>query len=334
MKKNRREFIKRAGKYTASGIFLGTGLTYLQSCGDGQQSTEGSTEKVIEAAATPFFKISLAQWSLHKTLFSGNMDNLDFVSKAKNTFGIDAVEYVNQFFKDKAEDQDYLGEMKKRASDLGVDNILIMIDGEGHLGSTNDEERKLAVENHYKWIEAAKFLGCHSIRVNAAGEGTAEEVAAAAVEGIGSLATFAKDYDINVIIENHGGYSSDGAWLSGVLSQINMENAGALPDFGNFCIEREKVEDKWVCSNEYDRYKGVQELMPFAKGVSAKSNSFNETGEEVKTDFTKMLKIVKDAGYTGYIGIEYEGDVLSEEEGIKATKVLMERVGAELATTV
>lgn len=334
MEKNRREFIKRAGKYTASGIFLGTGLTYLQSCGGAQQSSEANTEKVIEAAATPFFKISLAQWSLNKALFSGNMDNLDFVSKAKNTFGIDAVEYVNQFFKDKAEDQDYLGEMKKRADDLGVDNVLIMIDGEGHLGSANDEERKLAVENHYKWVEAAKFLGCHSIRVNAAGKGSAEDVAKAAIEGIGSLATFAKDYDINVIIENHGGYSSDGSWLSGVLSQINMENAGALPDFGNFCIEREKVDEKWICSNEYDRYKGVKELMPFAKGVSAKSNSFNETGEEVKTDFTKMLKIVKDAGYTGYIGIEYEGDVLSEEEGIKATKVLMERVGAELAATV
>jgi sugar phosphate isomerase/epimerase len=330
MKKNRREFIRSAGKYTASGIFLGTGLTLLQSCGGAQQSTEAdSNETVANAAATPFFKISLAQWSLHNALFSGSMDNLDFASKAKNTFGIDAVEYVNQFFKDKAKDQEYLGEMNKRASDLGVTNVLVMIDGEGYLGSTNEEERKLAVENHYKWVEAAKFLGCHSIRVNAAGEGTEEEVAAAAIDGIGSLATFAKDYDINIIIENHGGYSSDGSWLSNVISQISMENAGTLPDFGNFCIEREDGG----CKNEYDRYKGVNELMPYAKGVSAKSNDFNEAGEDTKSDYTKLLKIVKDAGYTGYVGIEYEGSVLSEEEGIKATKALLEKVGAKLATT-
>ncbi|MEM1138092.1 MAG: sugar phosphate isomerase/epimerase family protein [Bacteroidota bacterium] len=315
-------------------MFLGTGLSILNSCGAGQQTTKVEETTTTQVPISPFFKISLAQWSLHTSFFSGKMDNLDFASIAKNTFGIDAVEYVNQFFPDKATDKEYLAEMKKRAADLGVNNILIMIDREGHLGSTNDEERKLAVENHYKWVEAAKFLGCHSIRVNAAGEGTAEEVSTAAVDGIGTLATFAKDFDINVIIENHGGHSSNGEWLSGVLSQVNMDNAGSLPDFGNFCIDYEVEmvdgKEKYKCLKSYDRYKGVKELMPFAKGVSAKSHKFDEEGIEIETDYNKMLQIVKDAGYTGYIGIEYEGGALSEEEGIKATKKLLEKVGTNL----
>ncbi|MBT33307.1 MAG: xylose isomerase [Thalassobius sp.] len=339
MKDNRREFIKRAGKYTASGIFLGSSLTLLNACGAGQGTAKEGADDVEtkSIATTPFFKISLAQWSLHNSFFSGKLDNLDFAAKAKNDFGIEAVEYVNQFFADKAKDQEYLAEMKKRAADLGVTNVLIMIDREGHLGSTNDDERKQAVENHYKWVEAAKFLGCHSIRVNAAGEGTAEEVAAAAVDGLGSLAEFAKDHNINIIVENHGGYSSNGQWLSGVLSQVNMENAGSLPDFGNFCIKNESQmvdgKETWACVEEYDRYKGVKELMPFAKGVSAKTHNFNEAGIEVETDYKKMLQIVKDAGYTGYVGVEYEGQVLSEDEGIKATKKLLETVGTELNAT-
>ena len=279
-----------------------------------------------QPGAEPFFKISLAQWSLHKTLFNKKLDNLDFAAKTKNDFGISAVEYVNQFFKDKASDKTYLGEMKKRAADNGVKSVLIMIDGEGHLGSPDDNKRKQAVENHYKWVEAAQFLGCHSIRVNAAGQGSAEEVAAAAIDGLGSLAEFAKDYNINVIVENHGGYSSNGSWLAGVISKINMPTCGTLPDFGNFCIKRQGGK----CLEEYDRYKGTMELMPFAKGVSAKSNEFDEHGNEIHTDFTKMLKIVKDAGYTGYVGVEYEGRKMSEDDGIMATKKLLEQVGKTL----
>ena len=279
-----------------------------------------------QPTAAPFFKISLAQWSLHKMLFAKKMDNLDFAAKTKNDFGVSAVEYVNQFFKDKANDKTYLGEMKKRAADNGVANVLIMIDGEGHLGSSDASKRKQAVENHYKWVEAAQFLGCHSIRVNAAGQGSAEDVAAAAIDGLGSLTEFAKDYNINVIVENHGGYSSDGSWLSGVISKVNMPTCGTLPDFGNFCIKRKGRE----CQEEYDRYKGTEELMPFAKGVSAKTHDFDENGNEVHTDFIKMMKIVKDAGYTGYVGIEYEGSKMSEEDGIMATKRLLDQVGKSL----
>jgi sugar phosphate isomerase/epimerase len=254
------------------------------------------------------------------------MDNLDFAAKARS-FGIEGLEYVNQFFKDKATDTTYLNEMNKRAADNGCKNLLIMVDGEGHLGNTDEKKRMEAVENHYKWVDAAKHLGCHSIRVNAAGEGTAEEVAAAAVLGLGKLAEYGKSAGLNVIVENHGGYSSDGSWLSGVMKQINMDNCGTLPDFGNFCIERGEKG----CDNEYDRYKGVEQLMPFAKAVSAKSNVFDAEGNERVMDYLRIMKIVKSHGYKGYVGIEFEGSELSEDEGIIATKKLLEKVGAELS---
>ncbi|MEL7533252.1 MAG: sugar phosphate isomerase/epimerase family protein [Bacteroidota bacterium] len=274
-------------------------------------------------AASMFFSISLAEWSLHKTLFEGKITNLDFPAIAKNEFGIDGVEYVNQFFKDKAEDKAYLLDLKTRADDNGVKSLLIMIDGEGGLGAVDDGERTTAIENHYKWVEAAQFLGCHSIRVNAYGQAGADEVSAAAVDALGRLATFAKDYNINVIVENHGGYSSNGDWMSNVIKSVNMPNCGMLPDFGNFIIDRETGES-------YDRYRGVEQFMPYAKGVSAKSHNFDANGDETKTDYRKMLKIVKDAGYKGYIGIEYEGSDLDEYAGIHATKDLLMKVGKEL----
>ena len=290
----------------------------------GSRTVSEAKQQVIDNA--PLFEISLAEWSLNKSLFAGKMTNLDFAAKAKHDFGIGAIEYVNQFFKDKANDQDYLAQLNQRASDLDVKQLIIMIDGEGGLAELDDNTRTTAVENHYKWIEAAKTLGCHSIRVNAYGEGNAEEVGNAAVDGLGRLASFAKDYEINVIVENHGGYSSNGAWLSGVMQQINMDNCGTLPDFGNFCIRRAGDD----CEEEYDRYQGVQELMPFAKSVSAKSHDFADDGTEIHTDFLKMMQIVKDAGYQGYVGIEYEGSSLSEDDGIMKTKQLLEDVFSKL----
>ncbi|HPR01202.1 MAG TPA: TIM barrel protein [Saprospiraceae bacterium] len=278
-----------------------------------------------------FFKISLAEWSFHKALFAKEIDHLDFAKIAKQQYGIEGVEYVNQFFKDKAKDMDYLKEMKMRAEGEGVRSLLIMCDGEGGLGDTNESQRKTAVENHYKWVEAAKFLGCHSIRVNAYGEGTAAEVASAAIDGLGSLAGFAKDYDLNVIVENHGGYSSNGKWLTDVMKQIDMPNCGTLPDFGNFCLKGTYENGKMTCEDMYDRYQGVSEMMPFAKAVSAKTHAFDASGNETETDYLRMMKIVKDAGYKGFVGIEYEGNVLSEADGVRASKALLMKVGAELS---
>ena len=270
----------------------------------------------------PLFKISLAEWSLHRTLFAGKLDNLDFARTANRDFGIDAVEYVNQFFKDKAKDQKYLAEMKKRAGDLGVRNVLIMIDDEGALGDQDEPRRKQAVENHYKWVEAARFLGCHSIRVNAQSQGSFEDQIEQAADGLRRLTEFGAEHQINVIVENHGGLSSNGSWLASVIKKVNHPRCGTLPDFGNFNLGN---------GQQYDRYKGVQEMMPYAKGVSAKSNDFDEQGNEVRTDYRRMLKIVLDAGYRGHVGIEYGGDRLSEPDGIRQTKKLLERVRAELA---
>ncbi|MBX2840201.1 MAG: sugar phosphate isomerase/epimerase [Flammeovirgaceae bacterium] len=329
--KKRRIFLQNLGKSTAALTLAGGASSIIWGCspkqGGEQEIATGEEEKgESNLAKELFFDISIAEWSLHKTLFANKLTNMEFPAKAKNEFSISAVEYVNQFFKDKAKDMEYLKELKQRTIDLDVKNVLIMIDGEGNLGSTDAAERNNAVENHYKWVEAAKFLGCHSIRVNAAGKGTAEEVSGAAVEALGKLSTFAKELDIGVIVENHGGYSSDGTWLANVMKQVNLPNSGTLPDFGNFCIER--GDDG--CANEYDRYKGVDELMPFAKGVSAKAMGFDEQGNCTETDFTKIMKIVKSHGYKGYVGIEYSGSV-PEDEGIILTKKLLEKVGAEIS---
>ncbi len=323
MKKTRRTFLRESGLIAA-----GLAVYGLSGCGNsGQQTPADSSAKAADTASELFFKISLAQWSLHKTIFDGKLDNLGFAAKAKNDFGIDAVEYVNQFFKDKAQDQAYLGEMKKRADDNGVRSLLIMIDGEGNLGDLDEKARQQAVTNHYKWLDAAKFLGCHSIRVNAGGEGSADDIAQAAANSLSQLGEYAEPLGLNVIVENHGGYSSDGQWLSLVMKAVNKSNVGTLPDFGNFCLKR---NEDWSCAESYDRYKGMEELMPFAKGVSAKSNDFKEDGSEVEMDYGRILKIVKDAGYTGYIGIEYEGSRLSEDDGIRATKDLLIREGMKL----
>ncbi|MDG1873439.1 MAG: sugar phosphate isomerase/epimerase [Mariniblastus sp.] len=276
----------------------------------------------LPSNADPLFKISLAEWSLHRTLRSGKLTNLDFPRVTKEEFGIDGVEYVNQFFKDKAEDEKYLAELNKRCDDVGVDSVLIMIDGEGALGDANPKKRKEAVKNHHKWVNAAKSLGCHSIRVNAKSGGSYDEQVERAAEGLSSLSEFANGLGINVIVENHGGLSSNGQWLAQVIRKVGMDNCGTLPDFGNFRTGRDKKTGKDIW---YDRYMGMSALMPFAKAVSAKSHDFDQDGNETKTDYMKVIQIVLDAGYHSWIGIEYEGGKLGEYEGIKATKKLLEK---------
>ncbi|MCS3798221.1 sugar phosphate isomerase/epimerase family protein [Niastella sp. OAS944] len=330
MPSNRRHFLKQLGGLAAGFGAASTGLSFITSTNDNIQTNAHTLANDV-AAPPLFFTISLAQWSLHKKLWAKEMDNLDFPSVAKNTYGISVVEYVNQFFKDKAKDEKYLAELLKRCNDNGVKNHLIMCDGEGELGDLDDKKRLQAVENHYKWVDAAKFLGCSTIRVNAFGVGTSEDVQKAAIDGLGRLGEYAAKTGINVIVENHGGYTSNGEWLAKVMKTVNKKNVGTLPDFGNFCIKREGGA-MWgaKCIEEYDRYKGVAEMMPYAKGVSAKTHDFDEEGNCIETDYARMLKVVKAAGFKGYMGIEYEGDKLSEEEGIRKTKALLERVGAAL----
>ena len=319
IKSERRNFIKKSALLGGGVVASLPGFPFVPSL-------LGMNQTVWE------FKISLAQWSFHRALKAGTLKHLDFAPKAKKDFGISAVEYVREFFKDKGEDKDYISQMRRIAEDAGVKNLLIMIDGEGNLGDAEKRKRNRAVKNHYKWVKAAKQLGCHSIRVNAAGSGSAEEVQKAALDGLSRLSEFAKDYEINIVVENHGGYSSNGKWLSELIRSVQMDNCGTLPDFGNFCIEgnvygRSGDEE---CVKEYDRYLGMEELLPFAKGVSAKSYDFDEQGNEVGIDFKRILSLVKESGYSGYIGIEYEGAKMSEEDGVRATKRLLQSLGGQL----
>ena len=258
------------------------------------------------------FKVSLAEWSFHVALGKGEMTNLDFPRIAKTKYNLDAVEYVSIFFKGKGEDTQYLTSLKDSCTKYGVKSLLIMVDGEGNLADTSAAVRQKAVENHYKWVKAAKFLGCHSIRVNAAGRGTMGQMQAAAIDGLGKLAEYAAGFGINIIVENHGGNSSIGRWLVEIMKAVNKPNTGVLPDFGNFY--------------EYDRYIGVKEMMPFAKGVSGKTHDFDQDGNETQIDYAKMMKIVADSGYKGYIDVEYEGTKLNEDEGVKASIALVQKV--------
>ena len=300
---SRREFLKAAVAGPVVGAVAGAAAGVVAV-----PKLLGAAEKKRD------FKISLAEWSFHRTLFAKKMDHLDFAKVARQEFGIEAIEYVNQFFKDKAKDDRYLAEINKRAADHGVKQLLIMVDGEGRLGDPDSTKRRQAVMNHHKWVEAGVALGCHSIRVNAASVGTYEEQMERAAEGLAALTEYGAKHRINVIIENHGGLSSNGAWLSAVIKKVNSPYCGTLPDFGNFY--------------DYDRYKGVAELMPFAKGVSAKSHDFDSQGNEVHTDYFRMMKVVLDAGYDRWVGIEYEGRKLDEPAGVRATKALLERVRA------
>lgn len=277
-------------------------------------------------------KISLAEWSLHRMLKAGKLDHLDFPAKARNDFGIDTVEYVNGFFggsklnfKEAAKNQSYLNELLSRSKDAGVFNHLIMIDEEGPLALPNDKIRLEAVENHKKWIEAAKFLGCWTVRVNLHGEGDSASKKLASVDSLSRLGEFAKTMDINIVVENHGGDSSKGFWIADIMKQVSKPNVGTLPDFGNFCISHPWGTTQNGCNEEYDRYKGIEEMLPFAKVVSAKTYDFDSNGEQPLMDYKRLIGLVKASSFKGYIGIEFEGNKGNEEDGIRKTKALIEK---------
>lgn len=308
----------------------------MMACNTATESEDKSEDKSLH--------LTLAQWSLHKSFFGdalngdwaafgrmlmespdsllqGELNPDDFPAIAAG-YGFETIELVNTFYFSKAKDMAYWEGFKKRCEDAGVNVGLIMCDALGDIGNADSTARMKAVENHYDWVKIAKFLGAQSIRVNAAGEGTMEEVATHAADGLKKLGAYAAAEGINVIVENHGGYSSDGSWLAGVMKEVNMENVGTLPDFGNFCLER--TADG--CAKEYDRYQGIAELLPYAKGVSAKTLNFDAEGNEANIDYPRIIKLMKEAGFKGNIGVEYEGEALSEEEGIKATKALVEKL--------
>ena len=314
----RRSFLKNA-------VLSATALSTTSLVAYGSKSLYNASDNGLQN-----LKLSLAQWSLHRQFFDGHINPNDFASIAINTYGIKAVEYVNQFYKDLGKDEKFWISMKERADNVDVKSLLIMVDDEGDLGLSNDKERKKSVENHFKWVNAAKILGCHSIRVNAFGEDSKEAFRTAIIDSMGQLSDYAARENINVIIENHGLFSSDAKLITDIVKHVNKPNFGTFPDFGNWCLSAKWGSTQGDCSEAYDRYQGVSEFLPFAKAVSAKSYNFNAKGEDTIIDYYKMLQIVKDSGYSGYIGIEYEGEILSEHEGILATKALIEKVWRSL----
>jgi len=297
------------------------------------KSDNKEVSEVAVESEKPFFKLSLAQWSMHRMVREEGVDPYTFAEKAKE-WGFSGLEYVSGLYYDELRAANFSEEAmaafvekcNAESKKHGMENVLIMIDGQGDLATTDDAKRKEAVENHFKWVDAAAAMGCHAIRVNLSGSKEPQEWVTSSVDGLTQLATYAKEKNIEVLVENHGGLSSNAAMLAEVMTKVNMKNCGTLPDFGNFCIERSKDG----CANEYDIYKGISELMPHALAVSAKSYNFDAQGYETKLDYPRILKIVKDAGYTGYIGVEYEGHELGEEEGILATKNLLLKAAKEI----
>ena len=300
------------------------------SCKEKKNSEEVMV-KNPSLTATPFFKISLAEWSLHDPIIKGDMSPLDFAEKASE-MNFKGIEYVSQLYSKELEKYDtpevamdtLLKILKRKSEEFNVKNVLIMVDLEGNLSSIDDKERGEAVDNHKKWVDAAAFLGCHSIRVNLIGAAQEEDWKEASIKGLSELCDYAATKNIGVIVENHGGFSSNAKLLMQVIEQVDKSNCGTLPDFGNFCLRREDGS-QWdsPCAEEYPRYEGIAEMMSKAKGVSAKTFAFNPQGEETSMDYIRILQTVKDAGYTGFIGIEYEGKGISPEEGIKRTRELL-----------
>jgi sugar phosphate isomerase/epimerase len=310
--KSRRTFIKKS--------LLGTGALMTVS------------SPVLFGSCKPKINISLAEWSFNRALYSGKLDHLDFPAKARNEFGISAVEYVNGFFggskmdfKEAAKNKLYLNELLKRSRDAGVFNHLLMVDDEGPLSSLNEQERLESVDNHKKWIEAAELLGCLTVRVNLHGEGAPDDRKKASIDSLGRLGEFAEPMRVNVVAENHGSVTSDADWMTDVMKQVGMKNVGTLPDFGNWCISHPWGTIQEGCDNMYDIYEGVRKLLPYAKGVSAKTYDFNDNGEQPLLDYEKLIGIVKASGFKGYIGIEYEGINQPEDDGVRRTQVLLNK---------
>ena len=292
---NRRDFLASAGLACAAALAT---------------STANAAVAVPEAGKKKF-KISLAAWSLHRS-WRSTWFNLDLPEIARQKFGLDGVEFVNSFFD--LPRSDYLKELKKRAQDNGVELVEIMCDGEGDMSHEDKREREQAVINHRKWIDIAHFLGCYGIRGNAGYTtvGTVDERVERCAESYGKLMEYADQAGMTVMIENHGGYSSIPEKLLTVMKKVNNPHFGTLPDWGNF-------------PPEVDRYEAVRQMMPYAKAVSAKCYDFMPDGSHPAFDLERMLKVVLDAGWNGFIGIEYEGEANSEPEGVMYCKSILEK---------
>ncbi len=297
----RREFLKVVSGAAAAAV----AAPLLHANATAADATGGPA-----AVRAPGFQISLAGWSLHRRHFQeGKLPLADFPRVAREEFGIGAIELVNTMFPSPTWRAQQ--ELLANAAKFDVKVLLIMCDAEGDLSAERETDRRQAVANHRKWIEIAANLGCHSIRVNTGGRPAHRDDQLHCIDSLKRLGEMAAERSLNVLCENHWGMSSYPDDLVAVMRGVGMANVGTLPDFGNF-------------PDDVDRYAAVAAMLPFAKAVSAKAHDFDAAGRETRTDFARMLGLVRAAGYSGFIGIEYEGERLSEAEGILATKRLLE----------
>jgi len=260
-------------------------------------------------------RISLGQWSLHKAMGRRLLSNLDFPRVAREQFGIEGLEFVNFLWE--APTSDYIQRVKRAMSSTATKAVLMMCDGEGLMAHSVKEKRLQTAANHYKWVDIAAELGAHAIRANLGAEKepkTPAEVDAVvnyAAESFRKLAEYGASRKVNVVVENHGGVSSDPVAMARVIKAVKLPNLGVLPDFGNF-------------AKEVDRYDAIAKFMPYAKAVTFKCVDFKD-GKETTMDMDRLMKSVLDSGYRSWVGIEYGGDRLTEYEGIQAAKNYLER---------
>lgn len=308
LQRSRRDLLVR-GAAAASGLASLPGLLRAATAGDGGRQDAAGTTRPKETA-TLSFDISLAAWSLHRMFYAARLKQIDMPELCRRQFELGGLELVNSFFP--SPQYAYCKDLMKRAADHGVRILLIMCDGEGDLSHADRAERRTAVRNHRKWVDVAAVLGCHSIRCNSGGDPRDADSIKRCAESFSALVEYARPDNLNVIVENHGGISRDPDAMLEVIRRVNDPRFGVLPDFGNFPAE-------------VDRYEAVRKWMPYAKAVSAKCHDFDAQGNETRTDFPRIMKIVTDAGYHGFVGIEYEGENPDEVAGVLACRDLLRR---------
>ena len=263
------------------------------------------------------FKISIAAWSVHREVRSGKLKLIDACRFLREEYDVDGFELVNTLLE--VPTAEYVRKFRAEAQRFHLAIPLIMCDGEGDFGSVDPDERRRAVRYHTKWMYVASDLGCHSIRVNWRGapEGAEKDPALVlafterSIDAYAEMARIGGENGLNVIIENPGGISSPPEMLLGLIKAVNSPRFGTLPDWGGF-------------PDDVDRYDAVDKMMPYAKGVSAKCYDFGPDGRETKIDFERMVQICVDKhGYHSFLGIEFEGDRLTERQGMRAAKDLL-----------
>ena len=288
--------------------FIGSTIAAGALAGAGNMSLPG---KAAAADRPTKDDISLAAWSLVREFREGKWKNLDLPRICREDFGINGLEFVNSFFELPTER--YLNQLKKNAAEHGVTLVLIMVDGEGNMSAMEKKERMQAALNHRKWVDIAASLGCHAIRCNVGGPSKDydQDTMKRAADSFGNLVEYASQYPLNVILENHGGASSNPDMMIGLMKAINSPNFGTLPDFGNIY--------------EFDRYESIRKLVAYAKGISVKTK-FKPNGTHPDYDLEKLLKICMEEGYHGFYGIEQESPDANSWQAVRWSKAVIDRV--------